>query len=163
MALKSEKRERFCKEMIVDMNATRSAKAAGYSERTAYSIGNALKDLPEIKERIAELMAEKDDELIAKQDEVLKYLTSVMRREKKENIVVTVSQSEEKWVPDENGTMRKQKVTMQEPKVVEIPSKLVDANKAAELLGRRYGLFIDKQEVSGVEQVIIVDDIPDEE
>ena len=47
--------------------------------------------------------------------------------------------------------------------MVEIPSKLVDANKAAELLGRRYGLFIDKQEVSGVEQVIIVDDIPDEE
>lgn len=162
MAL-TDRQDLFCKEWIVDMNATRAAIAAGYSERTACAIASRLMSKPEIKERIAELMAEKDDELIAKQDEVLKYLTSVMRREKKENIVVTVSQSEEKWLPDENGTMRKQKVTMQEPKVVEIPSKLVDANKAAELLGRRYGLFIDKQEVSGVEQVIIVDDIPDEE
>lgn len=159
----TDRQDLFCKEWIVDMNATRAAIAAGYSARTACAIASRLMSKPEIKERIAELMAEKDDELIAKQDEVLKYLTSVMRREKKENIVVTVSQSEEKWLPDENGTMRKQKITTTEPKVVEIPSKLVDANKAAELLGRRYGLFIDKQEVSGIAQVSIVDDIPDEE
>lgn len=159
----TDRQDLFCKEWIVDMNATRAAIDAGYSKRAARAIASRLMSKPEINERIEELMAEKDDELIAKQDEVLKYLTSVMRREKKENIVVTVSQSEEKWLPDENGTMRKQKITITEPNVVEIPSKLVDANKAAELLGKRYGLFIDKQEVSGNAQVVIVDDIPDED
>lgn len=159
----TDRQDLFCKEWIVDMNATRAAVAAGYSERTACAIASRLMSKPEINERIEELMSEKDDDLIAKQDEVLKYLTSVMRREKKENIVVTVSRSEEKWLPDENGTMRKQKITITEPNVVEIPSKLVDANKAAELLGKRYGLFIDKQEVSGNARVVIVDDIPDED
>ena len=44
----TEKQRIFCHEYIVDWNATRSAKAAGYSEKTAYSIGNENLKKPEI-------------------------------------------------------------------------------------------------------------------
>ena len=42
--------------------------------------------------------------------------------------------------------MRKQTVEKEVPKIIEIPAKLSDANKAAELLGKRYALFTDKVE-----------------
>lgn len=153
----------FCNEYIVDLNATRAAIAAGYSEKTARKIGSENLTKPDIQNYIRELMEAKDKALIASQDEVLQYLTSVMRREKKEHIVVTVSNTIEKWLPDDNGTMRKQKITKEEPRTVEIPAKLSDANKAAELLGKRYSLFSDKVDVSGAIPVIITgeNDIPD--
>ena len=49
----TEKQRIFCHEYIVDWNATRSAKKAGYSEDTAYSIGNENLKKPEIKQYIA--------------------------------------------------------------------------------------------------------------
>lgn len=140
------KQMRFCDEYLIDLNATQAAIRAGYSEKTARVIGqeNLLK--PAIKEYIENRMAEKEEQLIAKQDEVMKYLTSVMRREKTENIVVTLSEETTKYVPDDNGTMRKQTIKKEIPKIVEIPAKLSDSNKAAELLGRAYGIYSDRVE-----------------
>ncbi len=70
-----------------------------------------------------------------------------MRRELKESIVVTLQNKVEKWVKDEEtGKLKKQTVTEESPAVVEIPAKLSDANKAAELLGKAYALFTDKLE-----------------
>ena len=162
MALNA-RHKRFADEYVIDLNGTRAAKAAGYSDKTATKIASRLLTNVDIQQYISDLMAKKDKKLIASQDEVLEYLTSVMRREKKENIVVTVSSTMEEWKPDANGTMRKNKITKEEAQVVEIPAKLSDANKAAELLGRRYSLFTDKVDVSGAIPVIITgeDAIPD--
>ena len=91
-------------------------------------------------------------ERVADVQEVLEYLTSVMRREKKDTVVVTLNTEETEYVPDENGTMRKQTTKKEIPKMVEIPAKLSDSNKAAELLGKRYGLYTEKMEVSGLEK-----------
>ena len=106
-------------------------------------------------------MRKKEDELIAKQDEVLRYLTEVMRREKKESIVVTLSRETSAYVPDENGSMRKQTIKEEVPETVEIPAKLSDANKAAELLGKRYGLFTDKLQLNTPSVPVILDNIPE--
>lgn len=43
------KQKRFCEEYVIDWNATRAAKMAGYSEATAYSIGNENLKKPEIQ------------------------------------------------------------------------------------------------------------------
>lgn len=51
----SEKQERFCREYIWDWNATRAAKAAGYSEDTAYAMGAENLKKPQIQARIKEL------------------------------------------------------------------------------------------------------------
>ena len=160
MAL-TEKQKLFCEEYLIDLNATQAAIRAGYSEKTAYRIGADNLKKPQISEYIGERMRNKEDELIAKQDEVLRYLTEVMRREKKECIVVTLSRDTSTYVPDENGTMRKQTVKEEVPEIVEIPAKLTDANKAAELLGKRYGLFTDKLQLNTPTVPVILDNIPD--
>lgn len=48
----NEKQKRFCEEYVTDTNGTQAAIRAGYSEKTAYSIGFDLLKKPEIKEVI---------------------------------------------------------------------------------------------------------------
>lgn len=151
MAKLTAKQQRFCDEYLVDLNATQAAIRAGYSEKTAAVIANENLRKPYIKEYIENRLAEKEKELIADQDEVMKYLTAVMRREMKESVVVTLQNKVEKWVKDEEtGKLKKQTVTEESPAVVEIPARLSDSNKAAELLGKRYGLYTDKVEAEVV-------------
>lgn len=119
------KQKRFCDEYLIDLNATQAAIRAGYSPNTAYSIGNENLSKPEIQGYIKQRLAEKDDALIAKQDEVLKYLTRVMRRQEPEYATAVVA---------EGGGVTRVEVT-------ELPTKVADANRAAELLGKRYSLF----------------------
>ena len=52
------KQKKFCEEYIFDFNATRAAKAAGYSEGTAYSIGNENLRKPEVATYIKELQSD---------------------------------------------------------------------------------------------------------
>jgi phage terminase small subunit len=147
MAELTAKQKRFCDEYLIDLNATQAAIRAGYSEKTARQIGQENLTKPDIREYIDKRMAEKEKELIANQDEVMQYLSSVMRREKKESVVVTLQNKVEKWVKDEDtGKLKKQTVTEEKPAVVEIPAKLSDSNKAAELLGKAYGLYKEKIE-----------------
>ena len=148
------KQQRFCDEYLIDLNATQAAIRAGYSKKTAYSIGQENLKKPEISAYIEKRMAEKEDALIAKQDEVMQYLTAVMRREKTEHIVVTLSEKTSTYVPDETGTMRKQTIEKEVPQIVEIPAQLRDANKAAELIGKRYALFKDNVQLD-VKPVVI--------
>lgn len=140
------KQMRFCDEYLIDLNATQAAIRAGYSKKTARVIGQENLTKPAIKEYIEKRMAEKEAELVADQNEVMKYLTSVMRREKTESIVVTLSKETSKFVRDDEGKMRKQTTKEEIPQIVEIPAKLSDSNKAAELLGRAYGLYSDRVE-----------------
>lgn len=145
----------FCDEYLIDLNATQAAIRAGYKEKYAHTNANKLLQNTTIQEYIQKRLDEKEDALIAKQDEVMKYLTSVMRREHKENVVVTTSKETSKYVPDDEGKMRKQTVKEEIPQVIEIPARLTDSNKAAELLGKRYGLFTDKVDVGGAVPVVI--------
>lgn len=138
------KQQRFCDEYLIDLNATQAAIRAGYSEKTAAVIATENLRKPNIREYIDQRMAEKEAALVADQDEVMKYLSAVMRREKKEHIVVTVSKERSFYAPDDSGTMRKNTVKEEIPQVVEIPAQLRDANKAAELLGKAYGIYTEK-------------------
>ncbi len=129
MAL-NHKQKQFYKEWLIDANATQAAIRAGYSKKTAYSQGQRLLKNVEGQKYLAELMAEKESELIASQDEVLKYLTSVMRGK---------SQSTEIVVEGIGDGCSEARTVLKEPSEKE-------RLKAAELLGRRYGLYTDKIE-----------------
>lgn len=124
------KMQRFCDEYLIDLNATQAAIRAGYSEKTAYSIGQENLKKPEIKNYIDQRMAEKEAALIADQDEVLKYLTSVLRGETQSEVVVV----------EGCGFGNSEARTMQ--KAPDEKERL----KAAELLGKRYGLYTEKVE-----------------
>lgn len=52
MAKLTDKQEKFCYEYVLHLNASKAAINAGYSEKTAYSIGNENLKKPEIQERI---------------------------------------------------------------------------------------------------------------
>ena len=60
--------------------------------------------------------------------------------------MVTTSEEKTTYVPDETGKVRRQTVKKEVPQIVEIPAKLSDANKAAELLGKAHGLYTEKIE-----------------
>lgn len=75
-------------------NATQAAKKAGYSEKTAYSIGNENLKKPEIKAYIAERLAQIEKESIASIDEVMKFYTKVMRGQEKDQFGLDASLSD---------------------------------------------------------------------
>lgn len=152
----SERAKRFCEEWLIDCNATRAAKAAGYSRRTARAIGQKLLTKVDIQKHLSKLMAEKNKALVASQDEILEYLTAVMRRQLKECVVVVVKETTYTREPDESGKLKSCKHVSEVPRLIEIPAKLSDANRAAELLGKRYGLFTEKIDVGGTLPVIIM-------
>lgn len=54
----NNKIERFCQEYVIDLNATKAAIRAGYSEKSAYSIGNRLLKKDEVQERLKELQSD---------------------------------------------------------------------------------------------------------
>lgn len=125
-----DRQRRFADEYLIDLNAEAAAVRAGYSPR--YARGNAYKLVAKsgIKEYIEKRMAEKESELIADQNEVLRYLTAVMRGEStSEEIIV-------EGIGDGCSKARKLEKTPSEK----------DRLKAAELIGKRYGLFTDKIE-----------------
>jgi len=141
MARMTEKQKRFCDEYLIDLNATQAAIRARYSKKSARAIGIENLTKPAIKEYINKRMKEKEESLIAKQDEVMQYLTAVMRREKEDSVVVTLSKEKSGYIPDERGSMRKETIKFEEPQIVKIPAQLKDSNKAAELLGKAHGIF----------------------
>lgn len=138
----TEKQKRFCDEYLIDLNATQAAIRSGYSAKTAKQIGQQNLTKLDIQEYINKRLAEKEAELIADQDEILRTLTRVLRRQEMDTVVVTCKERSSKY--DEKG----KKVTIEKevPRLVQVPTKVSDLNKAAELLGKRYALFTDKVE-----------------
>ena len=138
----TEKQKRFCDEYLIDLNATQAAIRSGYSAKTAKQIGQQNLTKLDIQEYINKRLAEKEAERIADQDEILRTLTRVLRRQEMDTVVVTCKERSSKY--DEKG----KKVTIEKevPQLVQVPTKVSDLNKAAELLGKRYALFTDKVE-----------------
>lgn len=124
----TEKQKIFCDEYIISLNATQAAIKAGYAEKTAYAIGAENLKKPKIQSYISERMEQKESSLIATQDEVLQYLTSVLRGESQTTDTLLVGIGDG-W---------------QEVQEVEKKPSEKERLKAAELLGKRYGLYTDK-------------------
>lgn len=129
----TEKQKRFCEEYIIDLNATRAYKAVYKNCKTdeaARVNGSKLLTKTNVKWYIDKLIEEIHSKNTADAKEVIEYLTSVMRGKSEAEIVVVEGKSEGcseavriKKAPDEKERL-----------------------KAAELLGKRFGLFIDRQQ-----------------
>lgn len=147
----TEKQKLFVDEYLIDLNATRAYKVAYphvKSDGAAMSAASRSLRNVKVKAYIDEQLEKISSEKIADAQEVMEYLTKVMRREMKESVVVTLTKEHSEYVDTGDGKPRKQTVKEEVPQIVEIPAKLSDANKAAELLGKRYALFTDKAEVN---------------
>ena len=71
----TKKRKAFVIEYLQSWNASEAARRAGYSEKTAYSIGHELLKIPEIVEAIEQHV----NELTMKRDEALIRLGAIAR------------------------------------------------------------------------------------
>lgn len=138
------KQQRFADYYIELGNGTEAAIKAGYSKRSARGMAAENLAKPLIKEYIDKIMASKDAERIANQDEILSFLTSVMRGQVREQIPL-LSGDGYQSLTDLDETSPKDRI------------------RAAELLGKRYALWTDKKDITGEIGVVIIDDTGDVE
>lgn len=129
------KQKKFADEYIISGNASEAALKAGYKNEVS---GRENLRKPTVKSYIDERMKELEDEAIADQAEVLKFLTRIMRDEEKEEVLVNVGNFE------------------QEIQSMKVSTK--DKIRAAELLGKRYGSWTDKVDLSSDLTLIFEDD-----
>ena len=85
----TEKQKRFIDYYVETANATESAKRAGYSSKTAKNIG--AENLTKLNYFIQERLQQLENNRIASQEEVLQYLTKVMRGEEKDQFGLDAS------------------------------------------------------------------------
>ena len=76
----TDRQERFCREYIIYYNATDAAIRAGYSKKTAYSIGSENLKKPELLARVRELQTEQAERLCINADWVVMQLVEVYNR-----------------------------------------------------------------------------------
>lgn len=141
MAL-NKKRRAFVDDYIITGNQTESYLNAykGTSEKTAAANASRLMNDPDVIDYLDKKMKELDDELVADQKEVLKYLTSVLRGEQTEEVLRGVGK----------GAQR----------IDSMDVSAKDRIKAAELIGKRYGLFSDRIDLAGDVSITFVEDVP---
>ena len=138
MAKLTPKQARFCEEYLVDLNATQAAIRAGYSVESAGSIGSENLTKPDLKAYIDEQLELLHSKRTADAQEVLEYLTSVMRGEHTEQTLQLVG----------DGVQT----------ITDIDVSAKGRLKAAELIGKRYGMFKDNVGID-LEPVVIVNDL----
>ncbi len=141
----TDKQRKFADEYLIDTNATRAYKVAyphAKSEGATMSGASRLLRNVKVKTYIDEQLEKISSKKIADAKEVMEFLTSVMRGETKSEIVVVEGcgdgYSEARNIdkaPDEKERL-----------------------KAAELLGKRFGLFKDNVALE-VEPVVIMNDL----
>lgn len=139
------RQEAFIEFYLQSGNAYQSAIKAGYSKNYAKSQYKNLLENENVQKAIAMRMENVKNSRIAETNEVLEYLTAVMRGNENDEIVMNIGKG--------NG------ITAAEKVATKISAK--DRIRAAELLAKRYGLFLNKQElqVNSAIPVIIKDDI----
>lgn len=95
----TDRQERFCREYIIDYNSTDAAIRAGYSKKTAYSIGSENLKKPELLARVRELQAEQAARLAISADWVILQLVEVYKRCMQAEEVMIWDSIEKKKVP----------------------------------------------------------------
>lgn len=140
------KQQKFADEYIISGNATQAYMIAYPNvkkESTARAAASRMLANVNVKAYIDARLEELKKESIAEQDEVLQYLTAVMRGEMKDEALMVVP------IGDFESEVQRH----------DQRADTSQRTKAAELLGKRYGLFRDIQEVEHSGAVQFVDDI----
>lgn len=132
------RQKKFCDEYLIDCNATQAAIRAGYSPKTANEQAARLLANVSIKSYIDEQLERIHNEKTADAQEVLEYLTAVMRGEHTEQVLKLIGEGVQT--------------------ITDIDVSARERLKAAELIGKRYGMFKDGLNVD-LEPVVIVNDL----
>jgi|SRR5690625_748659 len=138
----NERQRRFADEYIRTGNIYQSALNAGYSENYAKSRAGELLENKRVKPYIDKRLEELRKESIAEQDEILQFLTGVIRGEVQGKDKLGVGQGAER--------------------IIDREPTLQERIRAAEQLGKRYGMWTDRHEVEH-KLPTFIDDVPDKD
>lgn len=157
------KQQLFCKEYLIDLNATQASIRAGYSKKTAGKIGTENLQKPAIQEEIQKQMDKREKRIEITADNVLQEIAKLGFA----NMIDYVNLLKDGTaVLDFSGLTRDQAAAIQEitvdeyldrssdedgERVKRIKFKLADKKGSLELLGRHLKLFTDKLAVGGDE------------
>ena len=133
----TDKQEMFCREYLVDLNATQAAIRAGYSEDTSRQMGSENLSKPYIQEYIQKLMDKRSEKVEVSANYVLESLVEVAEKCKGKK-PVTVSVQLDKDNPES---------------VIEINKTIFDPSGAKgtlELIGKHLVMFTDKVESKNI-------------
>lgn len=142
------KQKRFADEYIISLNGTEAyQKVYPHVKKPESASAAASRLLSNVKVAgyIAKRMVEIDDAAIAKQEEVLKYLTAVLRGKSESEIVVVEGEGD--------GVSSARKLNKRPDEKERL--------KAAELLGKRYGLYTEKVDMTQALTIVFEDDYGD--
>lgn len=138
----TEKQKRFCDEYLIDLNGTRAYKAAYpkvKNDEVAHSCATKLLRNASVRAYIDEQLEALHNAKTADAAEVMEYLTAVLRGESEASVVVVESVGD----------------GCSEARTITKPPDERERLKAAELLGKRFGLFTEKINVDGNIPVVI--------
>lgn len=138
----TEKQRLFADEYLKDLNGTRAYKTIYTTiknDNVAAVRANTLLKQKDISNYISKRLEEIHNENTADIQEVMEYLTSVLRGESASAVLMMSG----------NGMQ----------KVTEKPPDEKERLKAAELLGKRFGMFKDNVDITSNGKTVIVDDI----
>ena len=119
------KQKKFCDYYIETGNASEAARRAGYSEKTARTIGQQNLAKRAIKDYISERMKNQDRERVASADEVIAFYTAVMRGEVRDQFGIEASLSD-RLKAGENLMKRYEKMPMSEKREPDELSKSLE-------------------------------------
>lgn len=139
----NERQKRFVDEYIISGNAFRAAMDAGYKETYARTQSHKLLENVDIKAAISKRLEQLESKRIADAKEVMEYLTAVMRGEQRDEELILVPTGD----------------FMSDVERHEKRSDTSQRTKAAELLGKRYAMWTDKQITDTTERITIVNDL----
>ena len=151
----TKKQKRFVEEYLIDLNATQAAIRAGYSPKAAYSIGSENLRKPEIRACIEKAMAERSKRTGINQDRIIIELAKIGLLNPKNLINFDEATVKEEATEEDLAaisSIRVKRFPTKDGEGVEREGKMYDKTKALELLGRHFGMFKDKVEVSGLEE-----------
>ncbi|MCT3574153.1 terminase small subunit [Levilactobacillus brevis] len=131
------KQQKFADEYIISGNATQAALKAGYSKKTSKQMGAENLSKPYLVSYIDAQLKKLHADKVDSQEQIMEFLSSVRRGE------VTESVATAKGVYDN------------------VPVAARDRIKAAELIGKRYAMWTDKQDLTAtINPVQITDNVP---
>lgn len=155
------KQKRFCEEYVVDLNATQAAIRAGYSKKTAYSIGDRLLKDVEVKKCIRKLQKKLSEATQITAEKVILELWRIGSSNIQDMIV------EDNAIKDLSKIDRAKAAAISSIKVTERHTetgsqtttefKLYDKPAALNMLGKHLGIFErdNEQKKSEVEATVI--------
>lgn len=142
----THKEELFCRHYLVTLNQTKAALDAGYSEKTAYSIGHEKLKKPEIKKKIKELMDKRAEKVEITAQDVLRELKNYAYSDITETMLLSVE--ELKKLPIEIRRLitsfkhTKRKIGVETPIEEEfIELKFIDKMKSWDMINRHIGFY----------------------